>query len=92
MNYELTVILPGTAKETKKKSVAEKIGKFIENSKGNIDKLDEWGVLELMHTINKESNGLFLHYRIELKSSELLNLTNKLKMEDDIIRYLLVRE
>jgi len=90
-SYELTVVLPGSASSAKKKSVSSKIEKLVEESNGKIKKVSDWGKIELAYKIQKEETGLFLHYNLELEAKGAKNLKDKLRIESDIIRYLLVR-
>ena len=90
--YELTAMLPGKATAAKKKTSQEKLGKIIEALKGKVVKVDDWGEVELSHKIAKNSSGMFLHFNLELESRSTQTLNQKLKMEGDIIRYLIVRK
>jgi small subunit ribosomal protein S6 len=90
--YELTIVLPGEASAAKKKSVSEKLSKLIDTFKGKTAKFDEWGKIELANPIDKNTDGLFLFYELELESEAAKNINDKLRLEDDIIRYLLVRK
>ena len=91
-NYELTIVLSGKATAAKIKSIKEKIDNFISAFKGKIEKVDEWGKIDLAYKIEDNSSGNFLHYNIELEPGNIKSLSDKLKMEEEIIRYLLVRK
>ena len=90
--YELTVVLPGKTKAAKKKTVSEKIEKLVKTAGGRVDKTDDWGEIDLAYKIKKEATGLFLQFLIELKGSEVKSLPDKLRLESDIIRYLIVKK
>lgn len=90
--YELTVVLDGKASSAKKKAVGESIEKIITVSKGKIGKAEEWGVKDLAYKIKKSTSGLFLNFVIELETEGAKNLIAKLRTNEDIIRYLLVRK
>ena len=89
--YELTVVLPGKATPAKKKSTQEKIGKLIITQKGKMGKNDDWGELEFTHTIAKNNTGTYLFFELELDPGTARQIDQKLNLEEDIIRYLLVR-
>lgn len=91
-NYELTVVLPGDVTPAKKKSVSEKIEKFVKEGKGKVTKVNEWGKIDLAYKIKKESSGVFIHYDIEMDGSVAKNMKDKLRLGGDIIRYLLVKK
>lgn len=90
-DYELTIVLPGEVSSAKKKSVLEKIEKLIKTDKGEVKKTDEWGKIELAYKIKKETMGVFVHCNLQMEGAGAKNLKDKLRLDNDIIRYLLVR-
>lgn len=91
-NYELTVVLPGEVSPAKKKAVVEKVEKTASTLEGKVAKVEEWGKIDLAYKINKETSGIFLHFVLELDGKGAKTITDKLKMEEEIIRYLLIRK
>ena len=91
-NYELTVVLPGKATPAKKKSVQEEIKKLVAGAKGKVAKMEDWGEKQLAYQIAKKSTGNFLHFQLGLEPGTAKELDSKLNLEEDIIRYLLVRK
>jgi small subunit ribosomal protein S6 len=89
--YELTFVLPGGATPAKRKSVSEKIEKLVKAGKGVIKKTDDWGKIDLSYKINKELTGVFMHLNIEMEGSAAKDLGDKLRLNNDIIRYLLIK-
>lgn len=90
--YELTIVLVQKTSVAKKKAFLVKIEKLVEILKGKIVKSEDWGELQLATQINKEVGGNFLHFILELKRIDTKKLEDKLKLEDEIIRYLLVKK
>lgn len=91
-NYELTVVLPEKATAAKKKSVKEAIEKMVKTAKGEIKNADDWGKKDLAYTINDNDAGVFLFFELELEPKAVKSLNQKVKLEDDIIRHLLVKK
>ncbi|OGM19060.1 30S ribosomal protein S6 [Candidatus Woesebacteria bacterium RIFCSPHIGHO2_01_FULL_37_10] len=91
-DYELTIVLPGKFTPAKKKAVQERIEKLIKTFKGSVDKMNDWGVLDLSYKILGNTTGIFLNYDLKLEGKMVREVETKLKMEEDIIRYLLVRK
>lgn len=89
--YELTVVLSEKTTTAKKKSVLESITKIVELLKGKLGKVEDWGVKDLAYKIEKQEKGLYLHIPLELESSFVKQLDTKLKMDDGILRYLIVK-
>mgnify|MGYP001605315912 CR=1 FL=1 len=91
-NYGLTAVLAGKATPAKKKSVQTKLEKLIAFSKGKVGKIDDWGRIDFAYPIAKNGSGHFLHFHLELEPAKTKELDSKLKLEEEIIRYLIVRE
>ena len=89
--YELTVVLDGKATAAKKKRVVEKIKKLISTFKGKVGKVEDWGEKELAFKIKKSTTGIFLHIPLELNPEAAKAINGKLRLEEEILRYLLVR-
>jgi len=91
-NYELVIVLDGKASAAKKKSVSELIGKVVKLFKGKITSEEDWGVKDLAYEIKNSVSGAYLIYKLELEPGSVKQLSEKLKLEDDIIRYLLIKD
>lgn len=90
-SYELTIVLPGKVTAAKKKSVAEKVKKLVSTLKGKVKDEKNWGEKELAYKIGKNDTGNFVHFTLELEPKSVKDLSDKLKLEDRVIRYLLVK-
>ena len=88
--YQLTVLLAGKSTPAKKKSEVEKIEKYIKLIKGVVSKIDEWQKSDLAYKIKGNDSGVFIIFTVELNPHNVKELTNKLKMEEEILRFLLV--
>ena len=92
MKYELTIVLDGKSTTAKKKTADKKIKELIKVFSGKVIKSDDWGEKELAYPINKSDSGVFLHYEVELDADKAKDLPNKLKLEEDYIRFLIVKK
>ena len=91
-NYELTIVLDGKAGSATKKRIAETLKKVLSVLKGTVKESKEWGVKDLAYKIKKSDKGLFLFFEIELDPKSAKTLDEKLRMDADIIRYLLINK
>jgi small subunit ribosomal protein S6 len=89
--YELTLVLPGKAK-AKEKTFTEKIEKYVKIVDGKVTKKDIWGEIELSYPIKKEKTGYFMHFNLELNGNTVKGVDEKLRVDDDLLRYLLIRK
>lgn len=89
-SYELTVVMAGKTTAAKKKDAVERIEKIVAASKGKVTKSDDWGVKDLAYKIKKQDEGLFLYFELELPALNVKNVSEKVKLEDGIIRHLMI--
>lgn len=90
-NYELTIVLDGKTTSAKKKSVEGRMEKMIETFKGKIAKAEDWGTRDLAYKIKKSETGTYLFFEVQLEASQAKILGEKLRLEEDLIRHLLVK-
>lgn len=90
--YELAVVLPGGATAAKKKSARELIEKLVKVNDGKINEVEDWGDTDLMFPIKKNDKGAFMIFNLEMEPAGAKALEPKLKVEDQFIRYLLVKK
>ncbi|KKT72976.1 MAG: 30S ribosomal protein S6 [Microgenomates group bacterium GW2011_GWA2_44_7] len=86
--YELTVITKPDEKTSA--SVVSKVKGWIEAAKGKIEKTDNWGVKTLTYQIKKLSEGSYTLLTFTCDPANVKSIENRLKLETEIIRYLLV--
>lgn len=86
-SYALTLILKPEMGEKERKELLEAVTKNF----GKLVKEDLWGVRDLSYPIKKQKKGFYAHYLFLGEPKDINPLDKQLKMEEDIIRYLLVR-
>lgn len=89
--YELTLVVPAKAK-AKEKTLTEKVEKIVKVADGKLIKKETWGEIELSYLIKKQETGFFLHFNLELDKVAVKGLDEKLRVDDEVLRYLLVRK
>jgi len=90
-DYELTLVIdPDLTSENQKKLIT-KTKKIITDLKGKAGKTDEWGKRELAYPIKKKTLGYYFFLESKLPEKGLGELEKKLKLEEGVIRYLLVK-
>lgn len=91
-SYELTLVLPENTTPAKKKSVQDLVEKLVKTLKGKITKVDDWGEIKLSFKMAGSGAGIFLHYWLELEKRVVKEIDAKLRLEEGVIRYLLVKK
>ncbi len=86
--YELVVMFAAEKNDVMaEKSVADKCKK----NDLKVLSVDKWGVKTLAYPINKQNKALYLFYKLEGMGSGAKALAAELKSDEDIIRYLLIK-
>lgn len=89
--YELTLIVsPDLSSEEQKKQL-EKIKKIIGDLGGKSEEEREWGKRELAYPIKKKNVGYYFLWRITLPAEKSSEFDRRIKLEEGILRYLLVK-
>ncbi|KKR81341.1 MAG: 30S ribosomal protein S6 [Candidatus Daviesbacteria bacterium GW2011_GWA1_41_61] len=86
-NYALTLVLKPDVEEKARKELLESMAKKM----GKKEKEEEWGVRDLAYPIKHQRKGYFLHYQFCVEPKDIAPLDKALKLDEDILRYLLVR-
>lgn len=81
-NYELTVVLDPKSTAAKKKAVFDKVVKLVEINKGKVGITEDWG---------EKGSGVLLFFPLELDSASVKSINDKIKAEEDIERFLLIK-
>ena len=89
--YKLTALLPAGVTAAKKKNLQEKVEALVKSLKGKVTKVDDWGDIDLQYVIKKNKAANFVNYELELESNAVKKMNDKLRLEDAIIRHLVVR-
>lgn len=90
--YELVLVFDPDLTKVNQKKLMAKVKKIIEELKGKIEKTDEWGKKELAYPIKKKKLGYYFLLALKLPANSPVEIDKKLKLEEKIIRYLLVKK
>jgi small subunit ribosomal protein S6 len=85
-NYELTILVDEIAPQEVIDGLTEKIKGY-----GKITSIEDDGVKRLAYPIRNHEKARYLFYTLELENDVPAELSRNLGIEDNVIRYLLVR-
>ncbi len=85
--YYLTLVLKPDMEEKASKELLDSLKKKFEK----VVKEDLWGERDLAYPIKKQTKGFYVHLELEADPKVIKDIDKTLKVEEDIIRYLLVR-
>jgi len=90
-NYEFTFIAHPDVEDEGLTGVTEKVSQFITEGGGQITNVNHWGRRRLAYPIQKQKEGYYVLMQVQLDPKSLGELERKLKLTEEIIRYMLVR-
>lgn len=90
-DYELTLVIDSQVSAEDRKKQITKIKKTIEALKGKVGKVDDWGGKKLAYPIKKKDLGYYFLLVIKLPEEAPAELDKKLRLEEKLLRYLLVK-
>ena len=89
--YEHTIIAKQSHSDTQLKDLKTKYSKIIEKNEGEIIKIDDWGLLNLSHEINKNKKGNYIHFMLKGNGLTVSELEKNEKIDNNLLRFLTVR-
>ena len=89
--YEHTIIARQDISPSQIKQIQEKYSKIVEKNKGDIVKLENWGLMNLSFLIKKNKKGNYLHFKIKADGNTISELEKNEKIDKNLLRYLTVK-
>jgi small subunit ribosomal protein S6 len=91
-NYELVYIVSPSITEEELPNVQDKIGDILKKSGGNITETNKWGRRKLAYPIKRFNEGTYILTKFASEAASIRNFESGLKLSDEILRYLIVKE
>lgn len=91
-DYEVMYILKPTLEEEAIKSNVERFQGIVTENGGEVTNLNEMGQRRLAYEINKFREGYYVVMNFKANSEVVDELERVMRITDDVIRYLFVRE
>mgnify|MGYP001582840828 CR=1 FL=1 len=77
--------------EKERKTLLDAMVKKLAGEEGKVVKEDLWGERDLAYPLKKQNKGFYAHFELEANPKNAKGLDKILKLEEDVLRYLLVR-
>ena len=90
--YELAVVVSAKIEDDERVAVIEKCKKYIVRFGGTITEVDEWGKKRLAYEVQKMKEGFYYFIRFEAPATAPAELESRVRIMDNVIRYLCVRQ
>lgn len=91
-NYEVMYIQRPDVEEEKRKANAERFQSIITERGGEVTKVTDMGKRRLAYEIDKFRDGYYVLTNFRANPEAVKELERIMKISDDVIRYLIVRE
>jgi small subunit ribosomal protein S6 len=89
--YELGLVLHPEVEQADVTEAVDKVGQVIEAGGGEVTSVDVWGRRVLAYPIRKQKEGTYVFLQAQLDPQAILELERNLKLDEEILRYLLIR-
>ncbi len=89
--YEHTIIARQDTSPSQLKQLQEKYSKIVEKNKGDVVKLENWGLMNLSYLIKKNRKGNYIHFKIKANGKILSELEKNEKIDRNLLRFLTVK-
>jgi len=90
--YELAVIVSAKIEDDERVATVEKVKSYIERFGGTVTNVDEWGKKRLAYEIQKMKDAFYYFIQFESESTVPLEVENRIRIMENVIRYLCVRQ
>lgn len=89
--YEMTYILNPVLEEDRFSELVSFVNKLIEDNKGEVVEVDEWGVKKFAYDIDKKSTGYYVNMYFNAPAEAIAVVERNMRINDDIMRYLTLK-
>jgi small subunit ribosomal protein S6 len=90
--YECAVIVLTSLDSSALEATTKKYTDVITSRGGTLSKIDDWGKRTLAYEINYQREGFYHFYQFEGTSDIVKELDRQLRIDENIIRHMIVRE
>ena len=91
-SYELVFIFNPDVQEEEFPRILGKVNDFIAKFGGTVTETNQWGKRKLAYPIKKKTEGNYVLERVQIEPTALKELDANLKLSEDVLRYLFIRE
>lgn len=90
-NYYFTLVLRPDLEQKEREALLGSLVKKLVADSGKIEKENLWGEKNLAYPIKRQNKGFVAHYEVTAECKNARTLDKMLKVEEDVLRYLLIR-
>ena len=91
-NYEGVFIISPDLSTENAKGIVTQIQELVSKNGGRVDGIQEWGKKRLAYKIKKKQEGNYVIMNFQIDSKQSKKLDQALRMNDHLLRFLLVNK
>lgn len=85
--YETIIILQPDLGEDDIKVVTDKVQDVVTSYKGELHRMDDWGVRKLAYSIRKFARGRYYYVRYDGGAEMIAELERRIRLDEKVLRY-----
>ena len=89
--YEHTLIAKQDLQKKSLEEIKTKYQSIIEQNKGKVVKLEEWGLMNFSIPVKQNKKGYYLHFKFEGEGKIVEELEKKERIDDQLLRFMTVK-
>lgn len=90
-HYELGFILHPEVEQSDVTQTVDRVGQYVTSGGGEVASVDVWGRRALAYPIRRQNEGTYVFLQVQLEPQAIQELERNLKLDEEILRYLLLR-
>ena len=90
--YELAVVVNAQIDDEARAAVVENCKNLITRFGGTLGDVDDWGKKKLAYEIQKMDEAYYYFFRFEAEGAAIAEIENRMRIMDNVIRYLCVKQ
>ena len=90
-NYELGFVIHPEVEQSDVTQSVDRVGQYVSAGDGEVTSVDVWGRRSLAYPISKHKEGTYVFLHAQLDPQAIQELERNLKLDEEILRYLLIR-
>lgn len=89
-HYETLCVLRPELPDARIKELTAWMQKIVEDARGTVTQVEEWGVRELAYQVKKQTRGYYVRLEYTAPAPAVKELERNLKLNEEVLRFLSV--
>jgi len=89
--YEHTLVAKQDLSSTQITDVEKKYNDIINNTNGEVIKIEKWGLLNFAKKIKNYNKGFYIHYKFKGDGKTLNEIKKNITLDSSILRHLIIK-